>query len=121
MYKYIYHYYFNVYNTQKPQELILRKERYEYQKDYFKYSRINEDSKIIVFGKTDRRRLDTQTELNTVLKGKSVYLMERNDELALQIFKDSLNTKIKKLQDEQEKVKNVLSFVEKGEFNLEGN
>lgn len=116
----IYHYYFNVYNNKK---LILRHEEYEYEsivrKNEYLKKPISPDS-IIIFCKSEHRKLNLQRDLNKLIAGRSIYMLERNDQLALDIFGKYTAEKLVELQKSLHKLIDIQNFVKSTSFNLEG-
>lgn len=118
MEKIIYHYYFNVYNDKTNRQLYVREEKYVTVSEFtpcFKQPK----NKVIVFCKFDKKRLDLDKDLNKVLSGRSIFMLERNDELALDLFTNYLDNKINSLHEELNDVNNLLDFIRIAKFDSE--
>ena len=114
----IYHYYFNVYNDKNNRQLRVSEEKYITASEFrpcFKEPK----NKVVVFCKSDKKRLDLDTDLNKVLSGRSIFMLERNDELALDLFTDYLDNKINSLHEELNDVNNLLDFIRISKFDSE--
>lgn len=118
MEKIIYHYYFNVYNDKNNRQLYTREEKYVTASEFTSCSN-QPDNKVIVFCKFDKKRLDLDKDLNKVLSGRSIFMLERDDELALDLFTNYLDNKINSLHEELNDVNNLLDFIRIAKFDSE--
>ena len=118
MEKIIYHYYFNVYNDKNKRQLRVREEKYITASE-FRSCFKQPENKVIVFCKYDKKRLDLDEDLNKVLSGRSIFMLERNDELALDLFTNYLDSKINSLHEELNEVNTLLDFIRIAKFDSE--
>lgn len=118
MEKIIYHYYFNVYNDKNNRQLRVCEEKYITASE-FRSCFKQPENKVIVFCKYDKKRLDLDEDLNKVLSGRSIFMLERNDELALDLFTNYLDSKINSLHEELNEVNTLLDFIRIAKFDSE--
>lgn len=118
--KKIYHYYFGVYKDGS-KKIILRLEPYVYVSKLpisatYKPSGMND---IIIICKYDRHRMNLERDLDRVLSGRSIYMLERDDEKALDLFYNYIDEKLLKLKNEVNNLSNIQDFVRHASFDLE--
>ncbi len=107
---YIYHYYFNIYGDKKPIELLVRKEKCIIEKRTNSF--LQEVVQYRILSKHGRHAIKAE-QFNTVVAGRSVYMMERNDKLALELFNNYMQDKINNIQTELEKAITLYDTVNK--------
>lgn len=118
--KKIYHYYFGVYKDGS-KKVTLRLEPYVYESELpikftYKSSGMND---IIVICKYDRHRMNLERDLNRVISGRSIYMLERDDEKALDLFYNHIDEKLLKLKADVNNLINIQDFIRNASFDLE--
>lgn len=112
---YVYHYYFNVFNDNKEPEMIVRKELYTTELTMRKVPF------YVVHANSDKIRLyNLDKDFNKVINGRTIYMKERNDEMAKELFSDYLTAKIAKLRSETNRLLSIYRLVESNNIK-EGN
>ena len=115
---YIYHYYFSIDDKKaknKSSKIYLWKEKYEYGTNATVDLENKDTSKFyyIIYNKRSNKRV-RQDQIGKLMHGKWILLLERNDDLAKQLYNDYIaqkikeeNAKIKALKDKQSLVNNL--------------
>ena len=111
----LYHYMFNVYNPNK-RGLIVREEEYLPASAYInKWSVLYNKCQYVVLGNYSKQYINDD-DFDVLLKGKYIYMKERNDEKALELFANYQYEKLNKLHEEENNVMKVLEYVKANTF-----